>query len=206
MHAYAPFEEVAAAFDPRLSGAQSTPGEEVIMRYTHGTGRFSQDKKFITLSMQQFTFDGQPDGYHEGVWEAQFQDPRELLARPPLPTGPMHEPHGPVEPVAVVAYTKGIWVFGDGSSITAVGPALSHLIPLDDGSFLFMVCCGQTITNGTGQYVSAQGLKTSLGSTHIARGVNLFGPDDVRFTATTIDTFRVISDPARATSPGPSRG
>ena len=188
-------EDIASSFDPRLSGAQSTPEEEVIIRYTRGSGRFSTDKKYITLSMEQFMMDGTPDGYHEGVWEAQFQDPRELLQRPPNPTSPMNEPQGPVPHIEPVAQTKGIWVFGDRSSITAVGPALSHLIPLDDGSFLFAVTCGQIITNGGGRYARAQGLKTSLGSTHVPKGTNLFGPGDIHFEATTIDTFRIIRNP-----------
>lgn len=190
------FERVAAGLGFDLRIAQSDPREEVIIRYTRGSGRFSQDKKYITLSMQQFTMDDEPDGYHEGVWEAQFKDPRELLSRPANPVGPMDQPQGPIEHIAVVAYTKGIWVFGDGSSITATGPALSHLMPFNDGSFLFAVTCGQIITNGAGRYARARGLKTSLGSTFIARGTNLFAPGDVRFTAATIDTFRVVANPA----------
>lgn len=190
------FEEISPHFDPALHGAQSFPGEEVITTFTRGSGRFSPDKRYITLAMDQFTMDGEPEGWHQGVWEAQFHDPSELLARPPNPPEPMNEPHGPVPHLGVVAYTKGIWVFRDGSSITAVGPALSHLIPLDDGSFLFKVTCGQIITNGTGRYAKAQGLKTSLGSTHIEKGVNLFGPTDVRFIATTVDTFRLVREPA----------
>jgi hypothetical protein len=192
------FDECAARLGCDLRIAQSDPREEVIIRYTRGTGRFSPDKKYISLTMDQFTMDDEPDGYHEGVWEAQFKDPRELLSRPPNPVGPLNVPSGPIEHVAVVAYTKGIWVFGDGSSITAVGPALSHLMPLDDGSFLFAVTCGQIITNGAGRYARAQGLKTSLGSTLVARGTDLFGPGDIQFTAATVDTFRVVRDPAPA--------
>jgi len=191
-------DECAARFGYDLRIAQSDPREEVIIRYTRGTGRFSPDKKYISLTMNQYTMEDEPDGYHQGVWEAQFKDPRELLSRPSNPTGPLNVPTGPIEHVAVVAYTKGIWVFGDGSSITAVGPALSHLMPLDDGSFLFAVTCGQIITNGAGRYARAQGLKTSLGSTLVARGTNLFGPDDIQFSAATIDTFRVVRDPAPA--------
>ncbi|HVS82128.1 MAG TPA: hypothetical protein VHE60_10380 [Pyrinomonadaceae bacterium] len=190
------FEEISPHFDPELHGAQSGLQEEVIITYTRGSGRFSPDKKYIALAMQQFTLDDEPEGWHQGVWEAQFKDPRELLARPPNPAGPMNEPRGPVPHLPVVAYTKGIWVFRDGSSITAVGPALSHLVPLDDGSFLFAVTCGQIITNGTGRFARARGLKTSLGSTHIEKDVDLFGPGDVHFTATTIDTFRVVREPA----------
>src|ERR1041384_4969297 len=74
--------------DYDLRGAQSDPREEVIIRYTRGSGRFSADKKYISLTMSQFTMDDEPDGYHQGVWEAQFKDPRELLGRPANPHGP----------------------------------------------------------------------------------------------------------------------
>jgi hypothetical protein len=78
---------------------------------------------------------------------------------------------------------------------------MSHLVPLMDGSFLFLVSCAQVIVDGAGRYAGAFGLKTSLGSTHVARGVNLFGPGDVQFEATTVDTFRI----AKAVDVGPLR-
>jgi hypothetical protein len=177
--------------------AQSTPGEDVIVRFTRGTGRFSADKRYIALDMTMYTPDGQPDGYHQGVWEAQFTDPSQLLARPAPPTGPMNQPQGPVEHLSPSAETKAVWVFGDQSAITAIGAAMSHLVPLDDGSFLFMVCCAQVITGGTGRFQGVHGLKTSMGSTHVARGVDLFGPGDVQFEATTVDTFRILRPGAR---------
>lgn len=171
---------------------QSDPRDEVIIRATRGTGQFSQDKKFIALRMTMYKLNGEQDGYHEGVWEANFKNPKELLGRPPKPEGPMDEPRGPVEHLTPAAYTKAHWVFGDGSSIIVVGPASSHLIPLDDGSFIFMVSTAQIITGGTGRYEGAYGLVQSLGATHVPAGVNLFGPDPVAFEATTFDTFRVV--------------
>jgi hypothetical protein len=186
-------DQIADSCGIGLRGTQSDPREEVFLTYTEGRGRFSKDKKYITLSMIQYKLNGEQDGHHEGVWEAQFTDPRVLLGRPPDPQGPMNVPQGPVPYVGIVAFTKGIWVFGDDSSVTAVGPALSHLMPLKDGSFLFAVTCAQTITNGTGRYHEAQGLKTSLGSTLVEAGTNLFDPTkEVRFTARTIDTFRIV--------------
>jgi hypothetical protein len=173
--------------------ARAAPGEEVLTRYTRGSGRFSRDKRFITLRMDMFRPDGQPDGYHEGVWEALFADPRELLSRPDRPVGPMNQPVGPVQHMQPRAETEAIWAFGDGSAIYAVGSAMSVLIPLEDGSALFMVACAQTITGGTGRYEGAYGLKTSLGSTFVPPGVNFFGTQDVQFEATTIDTFRVMN-------------
>jgi len=175
-------------FDP----AQANPNEEVIARYTRGKGRFSDDKKYITLSMEMFDPDGTRDGTHEGVWRAKFKDPRELLARPNPPSRPLNQPQGPVQDIATRAQTKGIWTFGDGSSIIAVGDAMSSLVAQDDGSFLFMVATLQIISNGTGRYEGAWGLKTSLGSTHVPAGVDLFSGDVQDFDATTVDTFRVM--------------
>jgi hypothetical protein len=176
-------------YQPAASGA---PHEEVLIRYTKGTGRFSHDKRFISLVMTMADPYGRPDGRHEGVWERMFSDPRELLRVPENPQRSFITPEGPIEALPLSAQTKGIWVFGDGSSITAVGPAMSSLTPLEDGSWLFMVATAQWITNGTGKYAGASGLKSSLGSTHIPAGVDLFGPEPVDFEATTIDTFRVM--------------
>jgi hypothetical protein len=178
-----------------FKSAQGHPQEDVLVRYTRGRGKFSDDKKFISLSMTMYRPDGSTDGFHDGVWQATFSDPRELLARPAQPTGAFNVPQGPLEAFQPRAQTKGIWSFGDGSAIYAIGDAASHLVPLEDGSFLFMVATAQIITGGTGRYEGAYGLKTSLGSTHIAAGVNLFGPDPVQFEATTIDTFRVMRAP-----------
>ena len=170
--------------------AKADSREVVLTRYTKGTGKFSADKRFIALTMTMYEIDDTEDGYHEGVWEAQFKTPEELLVRPQNPLGSWNEPLGPVEAAPIVAQTKGIWSFGDGSAITAVGPAISHLVPLNDGTFLFLVSCAQTITNGTGRFEGAGGLKTSLGSTHVRE--NLFAPGDVSFEAQTIDTFRIM--------------
>ena len=199
----------AAALE-RFTGFKCDPQhEEVIVRYTRGTGRFSSDKKYIALRMKMYNVDGVEDGYHEGVWEANFQSPQELLTRPAPPQGPMNEPRGPVEHLPLSAFTKAHWVFRDKSSITVVGPALSHLIPLPDESFVFMVSTAQIITGGTGRYANAYGLVQSLGATHVPKGVNLFGPQDVSFEATTFDTFRVVrgvqqGPPAGSAPPAPS--
>jgi hypothetical protein len=186
-----------ATFDP----SRAAENEEVLVRYTHGRGRFSRDKRYITLSMQMYRPNGTHDGHHEGVWEAQFSDPRALFDRPQPPTGPMNEPRGPVQALQPSAQTKAMWVFGDGSEILAIGPAMSHLVALEDGSALFMVCCAQTITGGTGRYEGAAGLKTSLGTTFIARGVNLFGAEDIQFEAMTVDTFRIVHASSIGKSP-----
>lgn len=181
----------SGVFGSQISGSKSDPREEVLIRYTHGHGKTSADKKYITLKMFMYKANGEPDGWHEGVWEANFTDPNQLAIPVPPPTGPLDQPQGPVPDIAPLAYTKGIWTFGDDSSVTAVGPALSHLMPLDDQSGLFMVTCAQIIAGGQGRYAGSRGLKTSLGSTWSDK--NIFTePGEVEFEARTVDTFRIM--------------
>jgi len=184
-------QDAANFIDSKATAVRTDPREEVIIRYTHGAGRFSQDKKFISLKMFMFKMNGEPDGWHEGVWEANFSDPSEVLKQPSPPSGAMNKPEGPVPELNPLAYTKGIWAFGDDSVIYAVGPALSHLTLLDDNSNIFFVTTSQIITGGEGKYKGARGLKTSLGSTWNDR--NIFtATGQVTFRAKTIDTFRIV--------------
>jgi|GEM_PF-409446 len=176
---------------PAMAGAHSAADEEVVVVYTRGQGTFSPDKRFIALNHDLFDVHGRKVGKHEGVWEALFSDPRELLSQPAPPTGPMNQPVGPVPASPVAANTKAIWAFDDGSSIESVGPAASHLVPLADGSFLFLVSTGQVITGGTGRWEGAYGLTQSLGATHVPAGVDLFSGDVTTFPATTFDTFKI---------------
>ena len=183
--------------------AYSDPGrEEVIIRYTVGTGEFSKDRKYNVLRMKMFKMNGEEDGTHDGVWEPQHvdlttpdgqQEAVELLmSRPKPPQGPLDRPEGPIEHIPIRAYTKAIWTFGDGSSITAVGPANLHLAGFKDGSSIFLVSVAAIVTNGTGKYEGAYGVKTALGSTFVPQGVNLFDPPGGKFGAVTVETFRVI--------------
>jgi len=183
--------------------AYSDPSrEEVIIRYTVGTGEFSKDKKYNVLRMKMYKMDGEEDGYHDGVWEPQHvnlttpEGQKEavelLMSRPNPPQGPLDKPAGPIEHIPIRAYTKAIWGFGDGSSITAVGPANLHLVSFKDESSIFLVSVAAIITNGTGRYQGAYGVKTALGSTFVPKGVNLFDAPGGKFGAVTIETFRVI--------------
>ncbi len=65
--------------------AHSSAGEQVLISYTRGTGRFSADKRYIALTNRLFQIDGQEDGVHEGTWEAlpssSWVAPRRRLAR-----------------------------------------------------------------------------------------------------------------------------
>jgi haloalkane dehalogenase len=184
---------VEPALQPAIFNAHSSAGEEVLITYTRGRGQFSDDRGFIALTNPIYNLDGTENGLHEGVWQAMFKSPADLLARPAPPTGSMFEPVGPVSAWPISANTIAKWTHADGSSISSVGPAASHLIPLSDGSFLFLVITGQIITEGTGRFAGARGLTQSLGATYVAAGTNLFSPQGpTTFPALTFDTFKYI--------------
>jgi haloalkane dehalogenase len=182
-----------AAGQPAIFNAHTTANETVLITYTVGQGTFSADRQYIALHNQLYNLDGTENGLHQGVWQALFKSPADLLSRPAPPTGPMDQPVGPVGSWPVSANTIARWTHADGSSITSVGPAASHLIPLSDGSYLFLVITGQIITGGTGRFAGAHGLTQSLGGTHVPAGSNLFSPQGpTSFPALTLDTFKFV--------------
>lgn len=65
------FNKLAAAYGGgwKLDEVKSDSREEVLIRYTVGTGEFSEDMKFNVLRMNMFKMNGEPDGRHTGVWE-----------------------------------------------------------------------------------------------------------------------------------------
>jgi len=172
--------------------------------YCVGRGKFSDDLRFINLQMDMYDLHGNHVGFQLGVHES-GSSLQELLAVPPRPTGPMNEPVGPVPHPPVKEWTKGIWTFADGSEVHAVGQAQSHLVPLRDGSFLFMVATGQTIAHGTGRYEGAHGTKQATGSAHfpaelVASGN--FPSPGLEFDAKTIEVFRIVTKAHLGTVPG----
>jgi hypothetical protein len=172
--------------------AASDRREEILIRYTVGTGEFSEDMQYNVLRMQMFKMNGEPDGSHDGVWSPQLP-PNELYNRPSPPQGPLDRPEGPIEKIPIRAYTKAIWRFGDGSSVTAVGPANLHLVRFTDDAQIFLVSVAAIITNGTGRYHGAYGVKTALGSTFLPQGLDMFNlPKGFKFGAVTVETFRII--------------
>jgi len=176
---------------PRAAG--SDPREEVFTRYTVGTGEFSPDMKYNVLRMKMFKMNGEPDGTHDGVWEP-LVTPEEMSNRPDPPKGPLDLPEGPVPHIKIRAYTKAIWTFGDDSSVTAVGPANLHFVRFTDDSQIFLVAVAAIITNGTGRYDGAYGVKTALGSTFVPNGMDMFNlPKGFKFGAVTVEAFRIIA-------------
>ncbi len=170
------------------SAAQTDEREELIVRYTMGGGTITANHK-IAVKGKMFKLNGEPDGEWEGV-----DDPVvplvEIFNPPPQPREPFDKPAGPVDEVKVLSYSKGIWRFGDGSTITAIGPAQLRVIFYVDGASQLWVSAEQIITNGTGRFAGAQGLKTVGGSSWVKRGQDPNQPGD--FSAKTVEVFRII--------------
>src|SRR5688572_30530460 len=78
---------VQAALQAAIFNAKSSAGEEVLITYDRGRGQFSDDKAFSALTNPIYSLDGTENGLHEGVWQAMFKGPGELLARPATPAG-----------------------------------------------------------------------------------------------------------------------
>lgn len=203
--------KIAAAIGPGAGQAVRIPRvahsnwrEEVYVVYYVGKGKFSSPPNlnvdpnhlefYINLQMDGYDLNGNWFGYQLGVHHSQSTI-EDFLRIPPPPQGAFDDPHSPVPHPDVKEYTKGVWTFADGSEIFAVGPAKSHLVPFNDGSFLFMVTTGQTITNGTGRYEGCAGIKEATGTTLIPAGVlqpGKFPIPGLEFEAKTIETFRIV--------------
>jgi hypothetical protein len=197
--------EIAAAIGPGAGQAVRLPRvahsnwrEEVHIVYCVGKGKFGSNadikqRQFINLQMDMYDLNGNWVGYQLGVHES-TSTPEDLLNPPAPPTGSWTEP-SPVPEPPIKEWTKGIWTFADGSAVYAVGQAYSQLVPLMDGSYMFMVTTGQIITNGTGRYEGAHGTKQATGTTLVPAGLiesGKFPAPGMTFDAKTIEVFRIV--------------
>lgn len=171
------------------SAARAVPHEQLIVRYSKGTARFSDDRKHLILKGDSYLLNGDRDGECEGVYELLV--PLSSIGKAPPPAEPpFNRPEGPVPQPAPQAYSKGIWRFADASSLTATGPALLHRAQFITLATDLWISANQIITEGSGQFAGAQGLKTA--------GVSIFIPPDTSLEKVqevpvkTIDVFRII--------------
>jgi hypothetical protein len=194
---------------------QSNWREELLVVYCVGQGKFSSPPNlspnlaYINLLMDMYDLNGNWLGTQEGVHLSQ-STAADLLAVPPPTPGPFDDPDSPVPQPPAIEWTKGKWTFGDGSSVLAVGPARSRLVPFKDGSFLFMVATGQTITSGTGRYQGCGGTKQATGTAFVPAGLiqaGQFPAPGMTFEAKTIEVFRIVKQrdigPPPVAPPGP---
>jgi hypothetical protein len=179
---------------------QSNWREELIVVYCVGQGKFSSppnlspDTAYINLLMDMYDLNGNWVGTQEGV-HLSHSTQQDLLAVLPETEGPFDQPDSPVPQPPAKEWTKGKWTFADGSSVLAVGPARSRLVPLKDGSALFMVATGQTITSGTGRYEGCAGSKQATGTTLVPADLvksGKFPAPGMTFLAKTVEVFRIV--------------
>jgi hypothetical protein len=146
-------------------------------------------KKYIEIKTVLHKLNGDPDGSYEGVDEP-VVDVMEAFKRPSPPAPPFDQPTGPVDHVSVLSFSKGIWTFGDGSSIYAMGPANLHAIEYVDGAHNLWVTANQLIVGGSGRYQDCQGTKIVAGSSWVPKGIPFTAT--APFSVKTIEGFRVI--------------
>ena len=185
----------AASAASAAASDRAAPHEEVLVTYFMGDGRFGADLQhlgYITLNMTMYDLDGKPIGAQHGVHES-LSDLPYMLSTPAKPPTPIKKPPVPVEKAQ--EWTKGIWTFLDGSAVYAAGPARTHIVPFTDGSLLFTVTTGQTITGGLGRYEKAYGIKQATGSAFIPASIVQSGQFPVpgfSFVAHTVEVFRIF--------------
>lgn len=186
--------EAAEAFFP--AAARGAYAEEVFSVYNVGTGTVDEQGSLINLNVNMFDLEGRWVGIQTGT-QADYGPPDAVLplglAVPPPPPLPIDAP--PVPKHKRTSYTQGVWTFNDGSAIFGRGPSWTHLIPLKDGAFMFMVTTAHVITKGTGLFEGVQGIKQGTGSTYVEPGLvqqGKFPAPGVQFTAKVIDTFRFV--------------
>jgi len=190
--------------------AYSDPHEELLVLYSVSVGNFNMTPTgpVITIAGPIFTLDGKQVGSWQGVDQPAGPDSLPLaFKQPKQPPPPFNSPNNsPVDRVQVLSWSKGIWHFDDGSSITALGPAQLRAIIWTSGQGQLWVSGDQIVTGGTGRYAGVQGLKTVSGSSWIPAGPGGGPPDFTRageFPARVIDVFRLVRGENIGQPPGP---
>ena len=186
---------------PDLARAAHLPYEALFVRSTIGKGRFSEGKRYLSIRGRLYLLNGQLDGDWEGIYE--FLVPLSGLGETPQPAGPPYNrPAGPMSELQPQAYAKGRWSFEEGS-VTAIGPALLHTAELLTTSLikrgnnltwkenaLLWISSNQIITNGSGSFEGAQGLKTAAVSVFIPGNIPWEEVDEVEVK--TSEVFRLL--------------
>jgi hypothetical protein len=178
--------------------------EELAARYTIGKGKFSADRRYLSIEGTVYLLNEQSVGKWAGIYE--LVAPISNWSQIPAPdVPPYNRPEGPVSKPDPQAYSKGQWEIDAGSTISAVGPALILTTRLStttkvetNGNFdwnpdtILWISANQVITNGTGRFEGALGTKTSA--------VSIFLPGDqsldtvTEVDVKTIDAFRIVPE------------
>lgn len=185
--------------------AAQVPPENLFIVYSIGSGTFSSDKRYFTVTGNLFLMTGE----RCGSWAAEHEilvPLSNIWYAPPPPPGPFNIPVPPVPSPESQVNTKGTWTFSDNNSLTAVGQGLLHAAKYQNRDTDFWITANQLVSNGTGIFESAQGLKTAIISTLVPRDTSL---EDVEgaVTVKSIDVFRIArKDIIGPPPPPPSHG
>jgi hypothetical protein len=187
--------------------AYSDPREELLVLYSICTGTFNPGA-VITIRGDLYTLDGRKVGRWEGVDEPAGPESLPMaFQQPPQPPGPFNTPNDTEVPqVQVLSWSKGIWYFDDGSTMTALGPAQLRAMIWSTGNGQLWVSADQIVTGGTGRYAGVQGLKTVSGTSWIPPGPGGSPPNFQKlgeFPARVIDVFRLVRAENIGPLPGP---
>lgn len=186
----------------RVPAAAHVAVEDLIAIYTIGEGSISRsnNKTYLKTRGRIYRTDGTEDGSWEGIQEI-IVPLSELWSVPPPPPPPFNRPVPPVPEPPPQAYTKGTWTFGDSSSITAVGQAILHAIRVQNEYTNLFVAANEVISNGSGKYDGAHGLKTSAMSLFIAPNTELESAANVSLKS--LEVFRVTRSEFIGQPPAP---
>jgi hypothetical protein len=182
--------------------AVSAPQEELILCYTVGTLEFTtfkekgQEVKYGLLDMGLYSLEGKLSGRYQVIWRPDPTIPPSQLFTIPAKEymGPWDKVVEPMPPVFQMrANSEASYRFDGVGTIYATGPANLLLVPLTDGSQLFVVSVCSYVTGGSGSYVGCRGVNTALGSSFVPQGVNVLAlPVGQKVPGVTVSTFRVV--------------
>ena len=179
------------------AAAHTDPREELLVVYSICVGTFHPGP-VITIRGTLYDLSGEEAGTWEGVDQPAGPDSLPMaFQEPPRPKPPFNSPNNTVvDKVPPLSWSKGIWRFKDGSTITALGPAqLRAIVWSTTGEGQLWVSGEQIVTGGTGRYAGVQGLKTVSGTAWIPAGPG-GGPPNFQklgdFPARVTDVFRLV--------------
>jgi len=159
----------------RQVAAETGPAEQVLVRYSFGTGtvRHGIDgRSFFIVQGKLVDLAGNDDGEFEAAWQTKVFTPQDLVSYPPPPPPPFDRPLKPGEAGWEPALnpTKSRWALRQpAGEIYAVGPALSRIVMASpSGPTQWFYSVAGFVTGGTRAFAGVKGQATSLGSGYFA--------------------------------------
>jgi len=191
-----------------FSQTASGPHEEVLIFYDVGTGSLVLEGEgapywHLTGSLYHLSGKAEPRGTYETVFPFDRNTVRQVFIWPPEQDGPYDRPPVISTDIESAGYTKARFTFADGSELVAVGPGITKVNSLRDGSVQLEVSVASAITYGSGGYAGARGMHTALGSSWFREPPNLeTGAGLTDFAHKALFTFKIL----RRDDLGPSAG